>query len=79
VKSFLGLAVLVTVLLLKSFSKGCHFVTKTVVFNLFTALFNFGDIVCGCDIFVGWDMIIGKHLFIALLCVDWGCWANFRT
>lgn len=36
------------VLFLKRSSKGFHFITKSVVFN-------FGNIVCGRNIFVGWD------------------------
>lgn len=44
---------------LKSALKGFHFGTKIVVFDLFTALVNFGD-CCVVAIFVG------KHIFTPL-------------
>jgi hypothetical protein len=43
------------ILLLKRSLKVYYFVTKIVVFNLFIALLNFSDIVCGCEILTGSD------------------------
>ena len=61
--------------LLKSSSQGFHFVTKIVVFTLFIILFSFGDIVCGYNIFVGWDY--WKTCIHPPLDVVWGHWVNF--
>jgi len=53
----MGLAAPRLILLLKSSSKGFYFVTKIVVFEFFTALFNFGDNLCVCKNFVGCDYL----------------------
>jgi len=44
-----------------------------LLFDLFTALLNFSDIVCGCHILL--VVIIGKHVFTPHSVV-WGCWVN---
>jgi hypothetical protein len=53
--SFLGLAAVGVILLLKSSLKSFHFVTKINVFDIFTVLFDFGDCVCGCNNFTSCD------------------------
>jgi hypothetical protein len=37
------------ILLLKSFSESFHVITKIVAFDLFIALFNFGELGVVCD------------------------------
>lgn len=49
--------------------------TKIIVFNLLTALFNFDDIVCGYDIFVDWNY--WKIPIHPSEGVVWGRWKNF--
>jgi hypothetical protein len=41
------------VLIFKGYSKSFHFFTKIVAFDVFIALLNFDDILCGCKILVG--------------------------
>jgi len=60
------------VLLLKSSSKGFHFVTKILVFDVFIALHNLGNIVCSCGILIGGDYCKTP---IHPLGVGWGHWA----
>jgi hypothetical protein len=76
VKKFPGFGCLRVVLLLKSSSKGFHFASKIVVFDVFIALHNFGDIVCGCEILIGSNYC--KTPNHPTLGVVWGHWANFH-